>query len=194
MNSRKRNIERNNQGYSLIEILIVTALIIILATMPIALLRRSREKTYEAEALRSLRMMSLAYESYYSVNGHKYPNYRSNGVLTEDIEYKSAQEIWDTFSRMSLIPSMYAGTIYNKRDLLARGYQLSIIPVDSGASAVSGVKDTYAIALIPYEASVADRGIAVIQGRRFFSSFPSAIPRNVGDIGLYSLKVYSLAD
>jgi prepilin-type N-terminal cleavage/methylation domain-containing protein len=184
------------QGYSLIEMLIVSAIIIILATMPIALLRRSREKVFEAEAIRSLGVMALAYDNYYAQRGHLYPNYQSNQELAKDINYKSAEEIWDDLIAMSLLPRQYSGFPHDKRDLMARGYRLSIFPVDYGAVPGTGPRNCYALAMIPYEGSLARRGIAIIQGPRFFSTnyYPTAVPRKMGGASLFDLTIYSLHD
>jgi len=194
MVSRDGNRAQRDRGYSLIEMLIVTAIILILVTMPVALLRRSREKTYEAEALRALRMMALAYENYYAQQGHMYPNYRTDGAITEDTRYKNAESVWDDIVRLSLIPRQYSGYPHDRRDLLARGYRLSIFPADYGGQLGGGARNTYAMAMIPYEGSMAKRGIAVLQGRRFLSDYPTAIPRKMGQFGLVSLTVYSLGD
>jgi len=195
MLKNERNRKQSQLGYSLIEMLIVTALIAILATIPIALLRRSREKTYELEALRSLRMMALAYENYYAQNGHQYPHYSSNGVTSLEIEYTSAEDVWDTMIEYSLLPQMYSGYSHNRRDLLARGYQFTIFPSDSGIFPGDGIRNSYAFAMIPYEHSVAgDRGLAMVQGSKFYSSYPSAIPRNMPGMLMYSLRIYSMAD
>jgi len=194
MRSRERNTQNVPRGYSLVEMLIVTALIVILATIPVALLRRSREKTYEAEALKSLRMMALAYENYYAQHGHKYPNYRSDGQYAADIEYQSAEQIWDHLVRFSLLPRQYSGFPHDRRDLLARGYVLSIYPVDYGAVPGMGARNTYAMAMIPYEDSIARKAVAIVQGQRFFSIYPTAVPRSVGEAGLYSLTIYTMAD
>jgi prepilin-type N-terminal cleavage/methylation domain-containing protein len=185
---------KSQVGYSLIEMLIVTALIGILATIPIALLRRSRDKTYEMEALRSLRMISLAYENYYMQNGHKYPHYQSNGAVTEENEFRTAEEIWDTFVAYSLLPHMYSGTRHDRQDLLGKGYVFTIFPSDSGVFPGDGIRNSYAFAMVPYEGSVAEKGLAMVQGRRWFSSFPTAIPRKMNEMGMYSLQVYSMND
>jgi len=188
------NNRKNPRGYSLIEMLIVTAMITILATIPIALLRRSREKTYEAEALRSLRMMSLAYENYWAQYGHQYPNYLSGGLLEDSIEYTGAEDVWDGIIRRSLLPMQYSGKPHDRRDLLARGYVFTIYPADYGTIPGSGYRNSYAFAMIPYENSVAERGIAMVSGQRFFSNYPSAVPRNIDGPELYSLQIYRLGD
>lgn len=194
MDSRERNIENVPRGYSLVEMLIVSALIVILATIPVALLRRGREKTFEAEALKSLRMMALAYENYYAQQGHLYPNYRSDGRYADDIEYQNAEQIWDDLVRSSLLPRQYSGFPHDRRDLLARGYILSIYPADYGALPGMGARNAYAMAMIPYEGSLARKAIVIVQGQRFFSMYPTAVPRTMGELGLYSLNIYSMAD
>ena len=181
-------------GYSMIEMLIVCGVILILATVPIALLRRSREKVYEAEAVRGLGMMALAYENYYAQNGHKYPNYRSDHALAADIQYKDAESVWDDLNRMGLLPRQYAEFPYDKRDLLARGYVLSIFPADYGSDPGIGARNRYAIGLVPYPDSVAKRSLAVIQGQRFFNLYPTAIPRKIKGTGLSNTTIYTLPD
>lgn len=194
MPTRDRNTHRTDKGYSLIEMLIVCALIVILATMPIALVRRSREKIHEADALRALRMMALAYENYWAQNGHMYPNFRSDGQMADDIKYKNAEEIWDDLTGMGLVPGQYSGYPHDRRDLLARGYRLSIFPADYGAMTGGGARNTYAIGLIPYPDSVATRGLVIIRGQRFFSNYPSPVPYKMRGMGLYSIDIYSFAD
>jgi len=194
MRERGQNKDLNVKGYSLIEMLIVTTLILILATIPISLLRRSREKTYEAEALRALRMMALAYENYFAVNGHEYPNYVSNGQLSENIEFTEAEEIWDELIYQQLVPMRYSGFPHDRQDLLARGYVFSIFPADHGAATGEGARHTYALAMMPYEGSIAQRGLVMVQGHKFFTNYPSALPRNMLGPGLYSLRVYAMAE
>jgi len=194
MRFRPENTGRSNAGYSMIEMLIVTAIIIILATIPVALLRRSREKVLEAQAVRSLGTMALAYENYWAQQGHEYPNYRSDGQRSEDIRYSTAEQLWDDLIAQNLLPKQYSGYAHNRRDLLARGYVLSILPVDYGGIPSSGPRNTYALAMIPYPGSPAKRGLAVVQGQRFSKSFPTAIPRKIGQLGVYSMTIYALPD
>jgi type II secretory pathway pseudopilin PulG len=183
-------------GYTMIEMLIVCGIILILATLPVALLRRSREKVWEADAVRSLGMMAVAYENYWAQNGHMYPNYRSDAALGDGIDYRSAEQIWDNLIRLSLVPRKYSGFAHDEKDLLARGYVLTIYPADYGAVAGGGPKNTYAIALLPYEGSSAKRGLAILQGRRMGlqSVYPSPIPRKLGQFGIFSTSVYGLPD
>jgi prepilin-type N-terminal cleavage/methylation domain-containing protein len=187
----KRNDPR---GYSLIEMLIVTAIITILATIPIALLRRSREKTYEAAALKSLRMIALAYENYWAQDGHMYPNYVSSGQLSDGIQFKNAEEIWDGMIERSLLPMMYSGTRHDRRDLLARGYIFTIYAADYGTLPGTNPRNTYAFAMIPYDGSTANRGIAMVSGPRFFSEYPGPVPRNMNGMSLYSMHIYRIGD
>jgi prepilin-type N-terminal cleavage/methylation domain-containing protein len=194
MKCRHENIDHPNRGYSLIEMLIVTAVIIILATMPIALVRRSREKVWEAQAVRALGMMSLAYDNYWAQAGHKYPNFRSDHALQTDIDYVSAESIWDDLVRRSLVPRQYSCYPHKRRDLLARGYVMSIYPADYGGIPGGGARNTYAIGMIPYQGSIAKRPLVIIQGQRFYSSFPTAVPHKMGFLGPYSTTIYTLPD
>jgi hypothetical protein len=181
-------------GYSLIEMLIVCGMILILATIPVALLRRSREKVWEAQAIRALGVMALAYENYYAQNGHMYPNYRTDGELIRDVKYTSAEAVWDDLNAQGLLPREYSGYPHNRRDLLARGYVLSIYPVDYGSIPGGGPENTYALAMVPYKDSIAHKALAVIQGQRFFSNYPSAVPRKFGSVGIFSTTIYTLPD
>ena len=138
--------------------------------------------------------MSLAYENYYLQNGNKYPNYRSDKITGKDVTFMLAEQIWDALTAQGLLPKEYSGYPHDRRDLLARGYVLSIYPVDMGAVAGTGPANTYALALIPYKDSVAHKAIAVIQGQRFFSDYPTAVPRKFGALGLYSTTIYTLPD
>lgn len=190
MDFRLGKLEKVQKGYSLIEVLIVTSLIIILATIPVALLRRSRDKIFELEALRALRMMSLAYENYYSQNDLQYPNFQTSRGITIDNQFRDAEAIWDMFHREGLLPSQYSGYPHNQMDLLARGYQFSIFPSDFGTPQNTRVNHTYAFAMVAYDGSIANRHLAMVQGRKFFTSYPSAIPREMGEMSLLSLTVY----
>lgn len=190
MDFRLGKLEKVQKGYSLIEMLIVTSLIVILATIPVALLRRSRDKIFELEGLKALRMMSLAYENYYSQNDLQYPNFQTSRKITIDNQFRDAEEIWDMFHREGLIPSQYSGYPHNQRDLLARGYQFSIFPSNFGTPQNIRVDHSYAFAMIAYDGSVAKRHLAMVQGRKFFTSYPTAIPREMGEMSLLSLTVY----
>jgi len=174
--------------------LIVCGIILILATIPIALIRNSRDRIHEAEALKSLRMMALAYENYYAQNGLAYPNYRLDGVTEDYIKFGSQEEIWDKLISERLLPGMYSGHTIGERDLLARGYKFTIFPARAGQPAGDGVRNAYAMAMIPYEDSPATRGLAMVRGTKFFTSYPSALPRKMSPDGVAGLDVYTLTE
>jgi type II secretory pathway pseudopilin PulG len=190
----RRQEHRTARGYSLIEMLVVTAMIIVLATIPVALLRRSREKVFEAEAVRALNVIALGYENYWAQNYHMYPNFRSDRLKTAENQFTSAEEIWDSLIRQNLLPRQYSGYPHNQRNLVARGYVFSIYPSNSGTITGANVRNTYAIALIPYKDSLAKEGVAVIQGQRFFSVYPTAVPRKMKGMQIYSTRIYTLPD
>jgi type II secretory pathway pseudopilin PulG len=190
----KRFHNKSDQGYSMIEMLIVTSMIIILATMPIALLRRSREKVYEAQALRALNVVALGYENYWALNKQMYPNFRSDHLITRENQFTNAEAIWDSLLGQNLLPRQYSGYPHNQHDLLAHGYVFSIYPSDFGTITGYNVRNDYALAMIPYKGSMAKRGIAVIQGQRFFSTYPTTVPRKMKGMQIYSTMVYTLPD
>ena len=198
MISDMQRTDRNNdtccRGYSLVEMLIVTGIILVLATIPIALIRGGRDKIYEADALKSLRMMSLAYENYYAQNGYEYPHYSLNHVLEDEIQFRTAEEIWDHMIAEKLLPNMYSGRPHNENDLLAKGYRFTIFPARAGQPIGDGVRNSYAFAMMPYEDSPATRGIAMVRGNKFYTSFPSAVPRKMDSDSLDGVVIYSLND
>jgi len=174
--------------------LIVTGLIITLATIPIAYIRRARDKTFEAEAVRALQMMSLAYENYYSQYGHHYPNFRSDSVLMKNVEFVDPEQLWDSLIAYSLLPRRFSGRPHNENNLLARGYYFSIYPIDYGTLPILGVGESYAIGMFPYPGSLAKRDLVVIKGQRFFSLFPTATVRKTKGAALSDTTIYSLQD
>jgi type II secretory pathway pseudopilin PulG len=186
--------KRSQQGYSLMEMLIVTSMIMILSTIPIALLRRSREKIYEAQAVRALNVVALAYENYYAQAGLEYPNFRSDKKIVDGIRFTSAEAIWDNLTVRSLLPREYSGYPHNQRNLLAKGYVFSIYPADLGTIPGIGYKNSYALAMVPYKGSPAKRGIATVQGQRYYSVYPTALPRKMKGMHLYSTMIYTLPD
>ncbi|HEX9745389.1 MAG TPA: type II secretion system protein [bacterium] len=193
-NSKKDSHYRNPSGYSLVEMLIVCAIILTLATIPIALLKRAREKAYEVEAIASLKMVATAYEDYYATEGRHYPNFRSDSAINIDNEFVNGEHVWDTLIAYSMLPRKYSGRYHADDNLLARGYYFSIFPSDYGTLPGSRVGNTYAFGLFPVNDSVHKKGIVVAQGQRFFSNFPSAVPRKTGDLGLSNLNIYTLPD
>lgn len=194
MTDKARKLEKAQRGYSLIEMLIVTAMIVILATVPIALFRRSRDKVFELDALRALRTVAVAYENYYSTHDFQYPNYHSNGAITEYNQFRDAEAIWDMLHGEKLLPSMYSGFYHDRRDLMARGYRFSIFPSNFGSAGGADAKNTYVLGMIRYQGSLAKRDLVMIHGPRFFTTYPTAIPREMGRMSLLSTTIYALPD
>ena len=63
---------RNNKGFSLLELLIVVAIILIIATIAIPSLLRSRQSAYEMAAVATLKTINTAQISYQSTSGGQY--------------------------------------------------------------------------------------------------------------------------
>ncbi len=175
-------------GYNLPEVLVVAAIIGILATIPIASLRRAREKTNEVQAIASLNVMAVAYESYNNeTRPHRYPHYLQNGVLYKDlIDYHNAEEIWRDLIRKGYVPKRYSGHPLSEPDLLAPGFRLSILPFSVTPSYSSSPRFNYAIALVPHEMSDQPRAIAIFQGYNDGWFRVSARARKIPGTGNYN--------
>lgn len=65
-------MKRNNKGFSLLELLIVVAIILIIATIAIPSLLRSRQAANESAAVANLRTINTAEVTYLSSSGGAY--------------------------------------------------------------------------------------------------------------------------
>src|SRR5215470_6245455 len=63
---------KNNRGFSLLELLIVVAIILIIATIAIPSLLRSRQAANESAAVANIRTINTAQITYLSSNGGNY--------------------------------------------------------------------------------------------------------------------------
>ncbi|HLQ76377.1 MAG TPA: prepilin-type N-terminal cleavage/methylation domain-containing protein, partial [Terriglobia bacterium] len=67
-------MKKTNKGFSLLELLIVVAIILIIATIAIPSLLRSRQAAHEAAAVATLRTINTAEVTYLSTAQGKYGN------------------------------------------------------------------------------------------------------------------------
>ena len=70
----KTGIRNNSKGFSLLELLIVVAIILIIATIAIPSLLRSRQAANESAAVASVRTVTTAEITYLSSSGGSYGN------------------------------------------------------------------------------------------------------------------------
>src|SRR5437588_12182331 len=80
----RRTRMKNNRGFSLLELLIVVAIILIIATIAIPSLLRSRQSAQESSAVAQIRTINTADVTYLSSNGGAYgslPQLITQGLL-----------------------------------------------------------------------------------------------------------------
>jgi len=153
-------------GYNMLEVLVVAIIISILATVPVVSLRNAKVKANEVEAIAALNMIAVAYENYNNqTRPHRYPNYLSNrAVYPGLIDYRSAEEIWDMLISQSLLPRRYVNHTHDELNLLASGFQLSIMPYSRIPNFSNSPRYNYAIVMKPFPGSKQPRAIAIFQG------------------------------
>jgi len=184
-------------GYSMIELLVVASIIGILATVPVAGMRQAKAKANEIQAVATLNMMAVAYESYNNdTNPHRYPNYLQNGTYYEDtIDFPSAEAIWDDLIRRGFIPKRYSAHAHSEYNLLAQGFRLSIRPFSETPSFSASPRYSYIIAMVPYEGSPQPRAVAIFQGYSFGVEHVSARARKLPATGaLGGAQFYTFKD
>jgi type IV pilus assembly protein PilA len=141
---------RNKQkGFSLIELLIVVAIILIIAAIAIPNLLRSRMAANEASAVGSLRTINTACVQYFTTYGIGYPAALANlGPNTTA-----------TSAAADLIDSVLASTVKS-------GYSFSY----SAGSPTNGIINTYAITATP--------SVVGTTGQRYFFTDQSGVIRS----------------
>jgi len=75
---------------------------------------------------------------------------------------------------------------------MARGYRFSIFPSDFGDSADVGAKNAYAFAMIAYDGGVGRRDLVMVHGMKFFTTYPTAVPRAMDGMSLVSTTIYEI--
>ena len=140
--------KNNQKGFSLIELLIVVAIILIIAAIAIPNLLRSRMAANEASAVGSLRTINTANVAYSTTYGIGYPS-----ALAKLGPAASA-----TSATADLIDSVLSAGVKS-------GYSFSY----SAAAAVGGTINDYALTATPSNAGVT--------GQRTFFTNPSGVIR-----------------
>ena len=128
-------MKKNTRGFSLIELLIVVAIILIIAAIAIPNLLRSRIAANQASAVGSLRTLNTAEVTYAST-------YNSGYAAQLSYMGPPAAGANPTADAAGLIDSVLAGTT---NDSVKSGYGFNYVP----AAPVQGRIDTYAITASP---------------------------------------------
>ena len=121
---RTRKME---QGFTLVEIMIVVAIIALLAAIAIPNLLRAKMTSNDALAKATLRAMSTAAESYGTANNGNYPGNESSLTGATPPYLNSAY-------CANSVGSGLAGYIYNCSGMSTSGYTITATPVSVGSS------------------------------------------------------------
>lgn len=105
--------KKNKRGFSLLELLIVVAIILIIATIAVPSLLRSRQATNESACVGDLRSVNTAEVTYSSSNGQSYAllaDLASSGLI--DSRFKNAAVIHgETYSENVAVTDPISGVV-----------------------------------------------------------------------------------
>jgi len=137
---------RTSRGYTMLELMVVSSIISILAAMSFALLSRTRVQAIETAAMSGLNTIATAYEMYYFFN-KEYPQWGQNQ------RFSSPEDLWDHLVSEDFLPHSYknvdfdadTGYIYGFTD----DYAVEIVPFDE-LDPTTSQKGSYFIVFHPY--------------------------------------------
>lgn len=119
---------RRISGYTLVEVLTVSAIISILAGISFALISRMRSQVIETNGIAALNMIATGYEMYY----HRHNRYPQWGP---EERFETSKSLWDHLTEEDYIPESYGEYGYN---------------VESGY--IFGITEDYAMEIPMYNA------------------------------------------
>jgi prepilin-type N-terminal cleavage/methylation domain-containing protein len=136
---------RRISGFTLVELLTVSAIISILAGISFALLSRMRSQVIETNAIAALNMIATGYEMYYHRN-NSYPQWGPGE------RFETPNALWDFLTEEDYIPESYGDYHYN----VASGYIIGItedyaleIPMYNAEDITTDAENSFFIVLHP---------------------------------------------
>jgi type II secretory pathway pseudopilin PulG len=135
----------------MVELMVVSAIISILAAMSFALLTRMRSQVIETNALSALNALATAYEMYYYHNT-SYPQWRSPSEGGGQ-RFESPKQLFDHLLEEEYLPPSFSTYRYEEETGFIYGftqdYAVEIMPFNPGDPTTSS-RNSYFIVFHPY--------------------------------------------
>lgn len=147
----RRSTRGRIRGFTMVELMVVSAIISILAAISFALLSRMRSQVVETNALSALNALATAYEMYYFHNT-SYPQWRSPAEGGGE-RFDSPKQLFDHLLEEEYLPPSYWSYKYDDETGYIYGftqdYAVEILPFGPDDPTTSR-RNSYFIVFHPY--------------------------------------------